>query len=145
MTRALKNKIGLRALMSAILTGSAVVGAVILKTDGYLWAAAPAHAYGLVAFVVLDLGLAVFVWSKIRLAMLGTAILGTVQLAAMVGDILTGQPPGLPWNLWEQYLLGDEYFVALLVIQIVVVSAGIVGLIYGGSLRTRSSSESLES
>jgi hypothetical protein len=130
----LKRNIFLEAAVSAILAGSAVVGAAILMTDGYLWAAAPSHAYGLVAFVVLDLGLAALVWKKVRLALLGTAILGAIQFTFMVGDVLVGQPTGLPSGLWEQYLLGDGYFVVLLIIQLVVVAGGLFGLAYGRSM-----------
>src|SRR5690242_6538718 len=112
----------LQAIISAVLVGSAIVGAAILKMDGYLWAVAPSHAYGLVAFASLDLVLAVLAWKKIRLSLLGTAFLGGVQFAAMVADVFVGQPVGLPSGAWEQYLLGDTYFVALLGIQLAVVS-----------------------
>lgn len=126
----------LQAIISAILASSAVVGTAILKTDGYLWAAAPPHAYGLVAFVVLDLGLAMLVWKRTRLALLGTVLLGVVQFAAMIGDVFVGEPVGLPLNLWEQYLLGDMYFVALLGIQLIVTAAGILGLVYRRQLNS---------
>jgi hypothetical protein len=117
-----------QAIISAMLVGSAIVGAAILKTDGYLWAAAPSHAYGLVAFVALDLGLAVLTWKRVRLSLLGTALLGGVQFAAMMMDVFVGQPVGLPSGAWEQYLLGDTYFVALLAIQLAVVAGGLLGL-----------------
>jgi hypothetical protein len=120
--------------LSAILAVSAVVGAAILKTDGYLWAAAPSHAYGLAAFVFLDIGLIALVWIRVRLALLGTALLGAVQFTAMAGDVFIGHPAGLPQGLWQQYLLADGYFVALLAIQLIVVAGALLGLAYRRSL-----------
>jgi len=109
---------------------SAIVGAVILKTDAWLWAAAPSHAYGLIVFVVVDLGLAAIVWRATRLALLGSALLGAVQFTAMAGDVFTGQPAGMPASLWQQYLLGDAYFVALLALQLAVIAVAVLGLTY---------------
>jgi hypothetical protein len=126
----------MQLIISIILGISAVFGVVILKTDGYLWAAAPSHAYGLIVFVILDVALAVALWRIPRLAIVGAALLGFVQLAAMVGDIFVGQPYGLSTKLWEEYLLGDTYFVVLLCIQPFLVAAGALAL----TLRRRSGS-----
>jgi hypothetical protein len=126
----------LQAIISAILMGSAALGAEILETDGYLWAAAPSHAYGLIVFVALDLGLAALVWRKARLALLGTALLGAVQFVAMLGDVFIGQPAHLPSNLWDEYLFGDTYFVALLGTQLIVVAGGLLGLAQGRHLNS---------
>jgi hypothetical protein len=126
----------LQTAISAVLVVSALVGTIILKTDGYLWAAAPSHAYGLVVFVVVDLALAAIVWRATRLALLGSALLGAVQFTAMAGDVFVGQPTGLPTSLWEQYLLGDTYFVALLCIQLALVAAAVVGLAYRRSVNS---------
>jgi hypothetical protein len=112
--------------VSAVLVVSAVVGAAILASDAYLWSAAPSHAYGLVVFAVLDLVLAGTVWRLTRLSLLGSGLLGLVQFAAMAGDVFTGQPTGVPAHIWEQYLLGDVYFVALLVIQPVLTAISLV-------------------
>ena len=124
----------MQAIISAALVVSAGVGAAILKTDGYLWAASPSHAYGLVVFAVLDIGLAALAWKKIGLTLLGTILLGATQFLAMVGDILVGQPAGWPAGAWQHYLLGDSYFVALLGIQLVIVAGGLFGLALRGSL-----------
>jgi hypothetical protein len=120
----------LQTAISGVLVVSAIVGAVILRTDAWLWAAAPSHAYGLVAFVVVDLGLAAAVWRATKLALLGSALLGAVQFTAMAGDVFVGQPTGLSTSLWEQYLLGDAYFVALLCLQLAVVAVALLGLAY---------------
>jgi hypothetical protein len=116
-----------KTAISVVLGISAIVGAVMLKTDAYLWAAAPSHAYGLMVFVALDVILAVGVWRFTKLAILGTALLGAVQFAAMAGDVFVGQPAGLPTSLWQQYILGDQYFVVLLALQLAVVAAGAFG------------------
>jgi hypothetical protein len=126
----------LRTAISAVLLVSAIVGAVILKTDAWLWAAAPSHAYGLIVFVVVDVGLAAIVWRATRLALLGSALLGVVQFTAMAGDVFMGQPTGMPANLWEQYLLGDTYFVALLALQFAVVGVAVLGLAYRRSMNS---------
>ena len=120
----------LETVVSAVLVVSAIVGAIILKTDAYLWAAAPSHAYGLMVFVAVDLGLAVAVWRVTKLAILGTALMGVVQFAAMAGDVFMGGPAGLPQRAWQQYLLGDTYFVALLGIQLVVVAVALLSIMH---------------
>jgi hypothetical protein len=86
--------------------------------------------------VVIDLGLAAAVWRTTRLALLGSALLGAVQFTAMAGDIFVGKPTGLPASLWEQYLLGDSYFVALLCLQLAVVAVALLGLAYRRSVNS---------
>jgi hypothetical protein len=127
----------LETVVSAALFVSAMVGAIILKTDAYLWAAAPSHAYGLVVFVAVDLGLAAAVWRVTKLAILGTALMGAVQFAAMAGDVFMGGPAGLPQSAWQQYLLGDAYFVALLGIQLVVVAVAVLGIVHRRAMTLR--------
>jgi len=120
----------LQIAISGVLVLSAIVGATILRTDGYLWAAAPSHAYGLIAFAAMDLGLAVVVWRATKAVLLASALLGAVQFTSMAGDVFVGQPAGLPAALWEQYLLGDTYFVILLCVQLAVVALALLGLVY---------------
>ncbi|MDA4132922.1 MAG: hypothetical protein OK454_07335 [Thaumarchaeota archaeon] len=120
----------LQIATSGVLVLSAIIGATILRTDGYLWAAAPSHAYGLIAFAAVDLGLAMVVWRATKKVLLASALLGAVQFTAMAGDVFVGQPAGLTASLWEQYLLGDTYFVVLLFVQLVVVAVALLGLVY---------------
>lgn len=108
---------------------------VILMTDGYLWGAAPSHAYGLIAFVTFDAGLAIVLWRLPAFGLLGSAVLGVVQFAAMVGDVFKGGPAGLPLALWQQYILADGYFVALLIVQLALITVAIMVFRY---LRTMS-------
>ena len=67
-----------RPVLSATLIASALTGALIAVTDQYLWSAAPSHAYGLIAFFVMDIGLAAVIWKKTWLASLLSIGLATV-------------------------------------------------------------------
>ena len=106
-----------RLLLSAALGISALVGIQILATDYWLWSAAPTHAYGLVSFVALDLALIFGVWRVTRLAIFGALLTATFQLVAMLGDIIGGQPAGLPAAVFRNYLLADTAYLGLLVTQ----------------------------
>jgi len=106
-----------RLLLSAALGISALVGIQILATDYWLWSAAPTHAYGLVSFVALDLALIFGVWRVTRLAIFGALLTATFQLVAMLGNIIGGQPAGLPAAVFRNYLLADTAYLGLLVTQ----------------------------
>ncbi|OLE69744.1 hypothetical protein AUF78_09690 [archaeon 13_1_20CM_2_51_12] len=106
-----------RLILSAALGASAMVGIQILATDYWLWSASPTHAYGLMAFVALDLALIVGVWRLTRLALFGALLTATVQLMAMLGDIIAGEPAGLPAAVFRNYLLADTAYVGLLITQ----------------------------
>jgi len=106
-----------RLILSAALGASAMVGIQILATDYWLWSASPTHAYGLMAFVALDFALIVGVWRLTRLALFGALLTATVQLLAMLGDIIAGEPAGLPAVVFRNYLLADTAYVGLLITQ----------------------------
>ena len=112
----------MRTIVSAALAVSALLGGLILKTDAYLWAAAPSHAYGLAVFVVLDLALIVATWTVGGIGLAGSALLAGLQFAAMAGDLFSGQPKGLPLPAWQQYILSDDYFVALFALQPAIIA-----------------------
>lgn len=114
-----------RLMLSAALGASALVGIQILSTDYWLWSAAPTHAYGLMAFVVLDFALILGVWEITRLAILGTLLTATAQLLAMVGDIIAGEPAGLPATVFRSYLLADSAYVGLLITQGLIMTIAI--------------------
>jgi hypothetical protein len=103
--------------LSTALAASALVGTQILSTDYWLWSAAPTHAYGLVAFVVLDVGLILGMWRGARLTVFGALLTATIQLVAMLGDIISGQPTGTPAAAFRNYLLADTGYLGLLIIQ----------------------------
>src|SRR5256886_16848227 len=96
-----------RLVLSAALGASALVGVRILATDYWLWSAAPTHAYGLMAFVALDFVLIVAVWRGTRLSILGGLLTATVQLVAILGDIVAGGPAGLPAAVFWSYFFAD--------------------------------------
>ena len=106
-----------RLILSGALGASALVGVQILLTDLWLWSAAPAHAYGLMAFVALDVALIFGTWIVTRFAVLGALLTATVQLAAMLGDIIAGEPAGLPVSAFRNYLLADMAYLGLLTTQ----------------------------
>src|SRR5262249_26128711 len=96
------------------LVASSLLGSWILVNDQWLWSAAMTHAYGLAGFVIINLVLAFLVVSwktswPTRLVSMATF----VQAAAMLGDLVGGQPMGIPAEAFRQYLLGDRSFVAL--------------------------------
>jgi len=88
-----------------------------LSTDYWLWSAAPTHAYGLVAFVFLDVGLILGLWRGAQLTVFGALLIATLQLVAMLGDIISGQPTGTPAVAFRSYLLADTAYLGLLIIQ----------------------------
>src|SRR5204863_6337224 len=114
-----------RLVLSAALGTSALVGIQILATDYWLWSAAPTHAYGLMAFVALDLALILGVWRVMRLAMIGPLLTATFQFVAMLGDIIGGEPVGLPAAVFRNYLLADTAYVSLLVTQGLIMAIAI--------------------
>jgi hypothetical protein len=120
-------------ILSVVLLVSAAVGGYILATDPYLWIAAPTHAYGLVAFAVIDLALIVGLWRLPKIAIIGAVLLGLVQLGAMSGDIffgtLTFSSNGTPASAFSEYLLGDTAFVALLGVQAFIIVVGIAAFV----------------
>jgi hypothetical protein len=113
-------------ILTVLLVASALVGVDILSTDGWLWYVAPTHAYGLIAFVLLDFALTIVLWRKARPAAIGAALFGVVQFVAMFGDIIMGEPAGVPIGLWRSYLLSDTAFTVLLGIQLVIVASAIL-------------------
>src|SRR5438552_16063723 len=117
-----------RLVLSAALGTSALVGIQILAMDYWLWSAAPTHAYGRMAFVDLDLALIVGVWRVTRLAMIGLRLTAAFQFVAMLGDIIGGEPAGLPAAVFRNYLLADTAYVGLLVTQGLILASTIGSL-----------------
>jgi hypothetical protein len=106
-----------RLILSAALAASALVGIEILSTDYWLWSAAPTHAYGLIVFVALDAVLIVGTWRAVRPAVFGALLTSTIQVSAMLGDIIQGQPAGTPAAAFRSYLLADTAYLGLFVAQ----------------------------
>jgi hypothetical protein len=107
-------------ILTPTLLVSGLVGVWIVARDGWLRAVAPTHAYGLLAFAVLDLVLALVVVGVPRVAYAGALLVSITQVAAMAGDALTFTPAGTLQTAFRAYLLGDMAFLALLGIQLAV-------------------------
>ena len=103
------------------LVTSAFLGLWILTTDSFLWAAQPTHAYGLIAFVVLDIMFAALIVTRRRLALPGALVFASIQFLAMASDPLTGPQIGMTVEASAQYLFSNWAFDALLISQIAVV------------------------
>lgn len=119
----------LRDLLALALLASGLLGTQILATDKWLWTAAPTHAYGLLAFVIIDLGLAALATIRMRLTSAVGGILSVAQFGAMLADIVSGQPSGVTAFAFRNYLLSDSAYIGLLTIQIMIVilSTGALG------------------
>lgn len=119
----------IQIILAVVLLISAAIGAYILATDSYLWSVAPTHAYGLVAFTVVDLVLILGLWVKPRIAIIVAVLLGLVQLAAMSGDVffgtLTFSSNVTTAAAFSKYLLADTAFVTLLGVQVVLTVVGL--------------------
>ena len=109
-----------RVALSAAILLSGTVGILILLTDQYLWSAALSQAYGLLAFVAVDTIVALALWRKIWFGSLLSIGLAIVQGTAMLADVLTYSTPDVSQQAFRSYLLGNPAFVALLVIQPVI-------------------------
>jgi len=121
----------LKAVLAISLLLSAALGAHILATDAYLWAEAPSHAYGLVAFVVIDMIAAAGMFGLPRVTRIVAFLLPVIQLAAMGGDFYMGlgSPGSLIQESFRDYLLNDVAFMILLVLQAVVVGFALTYLV----------------
>ena len=121
----MQKKTAVTIALSAALVGSSLAGARILTTDAWLWAAAPTHAYGLIAFSVLDLALVAALWRGVRYSRLLAIALAAVQVIAMAGDMAgLSLPTGVSATVFRTYLLNDSPFVVLLSIQPVIAGLG---------------------
>src|SRR5438034_11719019 len=117
-----------QATLSLTLAIAGLVGIQILIDDKWLWAAAPSHAYGLIGFVSIDMILVVAALMRVGLATVSAALMATAQFAAMLADVVVGQPEGVPPIAFRNYLLGDAAYLGLLFIQIAILSVAIAGL-----------------
>ena len=107
-------------ILTPTLLVSGLIGIWIVASDVWLRAVAPSHAYGLLAFAVLDLVLALVVVAFPRIAYAGALLVAITQVAAMAGDALTFTPIGTVQGAFRAYLLGNMAFLALLGIQLAV-------------------------
>ena len=112
-----------KTVLAALLLASAVVGAYISATDAYLWTEAPSHAYGLIAFVIVDVIAVGVLYARPRWGRMLALAMPAVEFVAMVGDLYMGlgSPGSEVQASFREYLLNDSAFMVLLVIQAVLV------------------------
>src|SRR2546425_12878634 len=103
-----------KTVLTPTLFVSGLVGVWIAANDGWLWAVAPSHAYGLLAFAALDVILALVVIVVPRLAYVGALLVSTTQVVAMAGGALTFTPTGTMQAAFRAYLLGGTPILAAL-------------------------------
>jgi hypothetical protein len=97
------------AALLALLAISAGLGGAILAVDRVLWNYGRSHAYGLVAFVVVDVLLIGLLFARPRSMLLGTAVWAVVQFIILLGNVVVGAQLGVEAFTQEeftQYLLG---------------------------------------
>ena len=123
-------KISGGVVLSTALLASSALGIYIMATDNFLRYVAPTHYEGLAVFVLIDTALIMALWRQRRFAALAAMLAAIVQLVAMLGDVVAGQPAGVSASAFATYLLTDMAFVGLLTAQgiIIALSAGTVAL-----------------
>ena len=111
-----------------LLIVSAILGLAVLGTDANIWRDAPTHAYGLVAFVVIDLVLLGWTFMKPnKMSLRLVAAFGAIQVLAMLADI-TQAPASYHFTTTQfaTYLFGlgyyDSYHIAFLFPALFVVN-----------------------
>ncbi len=115
-------KLSGRVVLSTALFASGALGSYILATDNFLRFAAPTHYEGLAVFVLIDTALIAALWRQIPYAAFGAMLSATVQLVAMLGDVVAGQPAGVSATAFATYLLTDTAFVSLLTLQGIIIT-----------------------
>ena len=118
----------IRDILSLGLVTSALFGILILTTDRWLWAAAPSHAYGLMVFVIVDISLTIAVLEMLSLGTLAAAVASLVQVSLMLGDMVVGQPEGIPSAAFRAYLINDPSYIGLLFVKTIIAAVAIASM-----------------
>jgi F0F1-type ATP synthase assembly protein I len=111
---------GVREILSGYARASKVVGGLlaiigllgvlILTFDRILWETAPAHAYALIVFVIIDFAAGVFVFAKpASMAFTLAGVWSAARIIIQIGDILLGPSLGLPYAQFAGYLFNPAY------------------------------------
>jgi len=81
------------------------LGALVLGLDRILWETAPIHAYGLIAFVIIDLAAAAFVFARpSKIAFTVAGVWSAARIIIQIGDISLGPSFGLTYAQFVDYL-----------------------------------------
>ena len=121
---------------SGLMAVSALLGLAILSTDHNLWTYEPSHAYGLIAFVIIDVvGIGLVLWKGSRMVLMLGGAWGAIFALLQVSDIYSGGAAsiGLTPDQFAAYLFALAYpdsnhiavlSPALLVVNILVAVVG---------------------
>jgi hypothetical protein len=130
---------------SALLGVSALLGLAMLGTDHNLWSYEPSHAYGLIAFVAIDVvGIILILWKGSRTMLRLGGAWGALFALIMVSDIFSGGAAafGLDSSQFAVYLFGlgnyDNQHIAFLFPALFAVNilAAIVGFVESRATKT---------
>lgn len=89
-TAAAKPSTTTRNLAFAFLILAVLVSLYILAVDNILWQYQPSHAYGLIAFIIVDLVLVGAVVVKPKVGFAAALIWGVLQILVLIGDAAMG-------------------------------------------------------
>lgn len=82
-----------------------LLGALILTLDHILWEIAPMHAYGLIAFVIIDFAAGAFVLAKpMKMAFTFAVVWSALRMIIQLGDVALGPSFGLTYAQFADYL-----------------------------------------
>lgn len=92
-------------MVAGLLAIIALLGVLILMFDRILWETAPAHAYALIVFVIIDFAASALVFAKpsgMTFTLVG--VWNAVRIIIQIGDILLGPSLGLTYSQFASYL-----------------------------------------
>lgn len=116
---------------------SAIAGIYLLATDGSLWLLAVSHAVGLVSIVLIDASLGILNLRSTKRAYLPSLAAALLGLLLQLGDILTAPQYNMTVQYFASYLFSLWAFDLLLILQVLVISIGVLGRGYAQHLARR--------
>jgi len=92
-------------IIGGLFAVTGLLGALILSLDHILWETAPMHAYGLIAFVVIDFAAGLFVLVKpMKMAFTFAVAWSALRVIIQLGDVSLGPSFGLTYAQFADYL-----------------------------------------
>lgn len=91
-----------------------------------MWTTQPSHAYALIAFVVIFVGLAGLLLMRHRLSVPVLLAWSVVQFLLLLGNIALGLGSGFTPQEAAEYLFGLAGFVAFFILVVLLVPASVV-------------------
>jgi len=116
---------------------SASAGTYLLATDGSLWLLAVSHAVGLVAIVLIETALGILNLLSAKRAYLPSLAAAFLGFLLQLGDVFTAPQYNMTIQYFASYLFGLWAFDLLLILEVSVVSVGVLGRGYARYLARR--------